>query len=190
MFIRESKRARSMQSQGALEEGWNLTLRMHAGWWGHAVVWWWALPPHQCAFTTKIQAKFLPGQKPSTQAQLITPSGWIRYQLGITLPSFLFSPHIFLFPLVEINWIEVFMLSPIIIRASHSFIKQMFIRSLLHSKASSYVKVSRSELRAMYILTILSSGKNTMCAQEVPAADLPSVAMLWPWEKWQPFLRW
>lgn len=72
------------------------------------------------------------------------------------------------------------MLSPIIIRASHSFIKQMFLRSLLHSKAGSYVKVSSSELRAMYVLTILSSGKNTMCAREVPAANLPSVPMLWP----------
>lgn len=63
------------------------------------------------------------------------------------------------------------MLSPIIIRASHSFIKQMLIRSLLYSKASSYLKVTCSELRAIYILTILSSGKNTVCAQEEPVAE-------------------
>lgn len=38
------------------------------------------------------------------------------------------------------------MLSPIIIRASHSFIKQRFMRSLHHPKAIGDVKVSRSEV--------------------------------------------
>lgn len=67
------------------------------------------------------------------------------------------------------------MLCPIVIGASHSFIKQMFIRSLLCSKDIGYVKVSNFEWRALYILTILSTGENTSCAQEIPSVDLLNV---------------
>lgn len=51
------------------------------------------------------------------------------------------------------------MLSPITTRASHSFIKRSFIRSLCHPNAIGHVKVSHSELRAVYALTMLSAGR-------------------------------
>lgn len=51
----------------------------------------------------------------------------------------------------------------------------MFIRSLLHSKNIGYVKMSFFELRAMYILTILSTGKSAIWVKKIPLVDLLNV---------------
>lgn len=51
----------------------------------------------------------------------------------------------------------------------------MFIRSLLHSKNIGYVKMSFFKLRAMYILTILSTGKSAIWVKKIPLVDLLNV---------------
>lgn len=56
----------------------------------------------------------------------------------------------------------------------------MFIPSLLRSKTIGCAQVSSFELRGAYILTILSTEKRTMRAQEISSIYLLDVPMLKP----------
>lgn len=47
--------------------------------------------------------------------------------------------------------------------------------SFIHSKNIGYVKMSFFELRAMYILTILSTGKSEIWIKKIPLVDLLNV---------------
>ena len=108
-----------------------------------------------CVYTKVQGSRIPPGQPLHTQTQLQTPSCQIRDHSPVFL---IFPSHLSSSPL-KYTEEKPSVLCSIVIGTSHSFIKKMFIRSLLWSKDTGYVKVSSLELKALYVWPYWAQGR-------------------------------